>query len=163
MPPLAWNDSDNTIMDANRANFEPQPMHRRIVNFSQQVHVYHVRHVNDFSQTEIDSTWYSADEFHNMTNSVRYTRNMIDLLTRAPKAASRRRDLCYSGVLSTRDFNHRRSMIFASVDAVLTEQDMQSAQGCFDENRLADTYSVHSGRSHSEDRERAQVCMEETA
>ena len=157
MPPLADNTSGDdypTMGDSIYGN-NLKPNNHRTVHFCGDVRVFKILRISDFSDKEKEATWYNSDEYDLMTRSVRNTRNMIDLMTRAPKYMPNRKYLCNCGVLSTSDFHHRREAISAAVTAVLMEQTIQYNQGHVVEDVLTDVYWTHSRKSRCEAQERA--------
>ena len=152
MSPLANNNSYHSD-DDEHDHFVTTSHHsrRRKVHFQPWVDFLTIPHVSDYSKEEIESVWYSPKELRS-----RKRRSPKKTMT-SPVLAhdSHHYDLSEGDVLSTREVNHRRGVVIAALEAVLTEQDAQDNEGVHEAGILADAYVSRTRNSQFEAVERA--------
>ena len=132
-----------------------QPKRRRI-QFRPTVTVVKIPPISAFSQDEIESTWYTREEFHQRRQHLKV---VTTLLNGVPNCAYLQQppttSVCTHGLLSTRERDERREIIDTAVDAVLMEQEYQDNEMIYEPETLADVYFMFTRDSQWEACERA--------
>lgn len=112
----------------------------RRVRFHGRVQFKTIRHVADFSDTEIVEGWYRKKDFMRMSEEVSEIAQLIATGTETYKGE----ELCIRGLehLVEEDVaDYRAEKMIASIDAVLDEQDEQREEDVYDGDIIAEIYT----------------------
>lgn len=130
------------------------------VVFDERVRIRKTIHVNDFSDDEIDACWYSDSEFSEMKREVRFVVDLIEqglLLTMNNNEdyCGNSQEYCSRGSEChvPDELRRRRKLKGAACAAILAEQALQSSEGSFDPDYIAEISMVGSFRSQAIARE----------
>jgi hypothetical protein len=110
------------------------------VKYSRHVKVAQIRHLNEYSQEEVDAIWYDPDEYAKMKEDINLTVEMNkDNEPLGP-------DRCWRGVeYRTYEGQRRRQHNkYSALYAVLDEQEAQWDQNIMDEDAITAIYINHS-------------------
>ena len=120
---------------------------KKSVRFLPNVLVYRTKHINDFTDEEVDNTWYNADEMSAIVNDCVTIISSIDEREQPVKSTQ-----CIRGLeFRTQKGQKRRAQHrFCAFDAVLGEQDAQWEYGEHDDNKIRIRYTVYSKPSRAE-------------
>ena len=116
------------------------------LSFAPSVTVRCVQHLDDFTNEQVEATWYTPDEFKMMKRDVHIT---VKMMSRNERLGI---DQCVRGLEhKTREGRQRRMMNqIESISAVMDEQDLQRLDGTYDDERIArvyKSYTVHCAAS----------------
>jgi hypothetical protein len=115
------------------------------VTFCGQVRVRHALHINDYSDDEIDATWFNAAGMKRIRKELRYTMDLMQQEgAEIDEVKYSSRGLEYQ--VAEGAYLRKKNRIDA-VDAVLDEQDEQRREGVVDEEMLAMEYGNCTSRS----------------
>ena len=118
----------------------PRASRRRSLTFHKEVAVYHTLHAKEYSDAEVASTWYAAEEYHRMKDEI----NQALTKHQEEKRAGKKKTSSLTS-MGLKDFTHsglekKRRQRFRAAQAVFQEQDLQDEFGIYDEERIAQVY-----------------------
>eukprot|EP00531_Pseudo-nitzschia_arenysensis_P011498 CAMPEP_0116128036 /NCGR_PEP_ID=MMETSP0329-20121206/7149_1 /TAXON_ID=697910 /ORGANISM="Pseudo-nitzschia arenysensis, Strain B593" /LENGTH=217 /DNA_ID=CAMNT_0003622155 /DNA_START=75 /DNA_END=728 /DNA_ORIENTATION=+ len=119
---------------------------KKSVSFLPSVLMYRTLHINDYTDEEIDNTWYNGEEMQTIVD------NCVRIISSIDEENPANNTQCIRGLEfrapsgSKRRATHR----FCAFDAVLGEQDAQWEYGDNDSNKIRIRYRVYSKPSQAE-------------
>ena len=154
MPPLAYCSNERFSLDySGDESFSESPIQtvdrpRKSVSFSDAVQVKKALHINNYTEDEINATWYNESDYHQIREEIEFTADLINLgFLNDDSVAYSRRGLEYQTPLGAR---RRRTNKVNSYCAVLDEQDIQWEAGYDHPELIAKAYSVASYHCQAE-------------
>ena len=126
------------------------------VSFKESVKVRKTKHVNDYTEEELDLCWFSPDEFASIKRNV-----VSELKFFNANRHDSSQDKCLRGLEGrlSGTGNRRREQRFLAMDTVLVEQELQLSKGISDPARIAMLYREVAARDVTKAR-RAGLCDE---
>ena len=131
---------------------------QRSLHFCEFVEVFPVLHVEDYSDMEIEATWYSKQDFKKCKN------DRIETAVRFESGEMLHSD-CMLGVesLTIDGCREREANILAAVNSVLNEQALQDLDDCENQDMIAHIYGLHTERCEIAARKRGKALAQETS
>lgn len=127
----------------------PSPKEAKGVTFNERVKAKKTIHISDFSEQEIESYWYTEEEFSRMKKDVRFESNLVENECLGQESTR----YCIRGLENfTPDGANKRIKNKEECRAiVLEEQYLQHKEGSNDQEYIAEIYSkaVASARSEA--------------
>ena len=119
---------------------------KKSVTFSPSVLMYRTMHIKNFTDEEIDNTWYNAEEMKSIVNECVKIIAFMDS-TGAPSSSE-----CFRGLefRTPQGQKKRTTHRFCAIDAVLREQDAQWEYEENDINQIRASYRAYSKPSRAE-------------
>ena len=130
--------------------FQKEPP--RKVHFKETAFVVNIPHISEFSRDEIKSTWYNTNDLDVRKREIA---DSIHFLKSSSRDILRQHDQCSYGLLTPSQKKHQKHVIYAAIDAVLAEQDLQEEENVHEPEILADIYFLFTERSQWEALDRA--------
>ena len=142
---MAMNTSTTSTVRFTKKRKEPTCL-KKSVSFLPSVLVYRTLHINDFTNEEIEKTWYGADEMATIVNECVKT---IASMDNNPGISS---EQTFRGLeVRTPEAQKKRTAHrFSAIDAVLEEQEGQWQNGENDVQKIQQIYLAYSKLSEAE-------------
>ena len=130
-----------TLMNESNSSFRStvslgvDQKHRRSVSFDENVEIWEALHVNDFTDEEYESYWFSPEECNTIVDMIEITVQLMEL----GQDEGTDPNVCFRGLETrTAEGNAYYDTIYVdTVASVLDEQDYQRKKGWVDVERIA--------------------------